>query len=114
MCDAYHSSKIVVVPSQYLDPLPTTVLEGMACGKPVIGSAAGGILEMILSHVTGELIEPKDIDGFAKATIKLLLDTELQREYGDRGYERITQIFSIEKKMQVYEAYYREKVSGTL
>ena len=38
---AYHASDLVVAPSTYPDPFNLTLIEGMACGKPVIGSAFG-------------------------------------------------------------------------
>ncbi len=71
---AYHAATIVAVPSQYLDPFPTVVLEAMACGKPVVGGCFGGIPEMVEDGKTGCIIFPKDAHVLAERVIRLLKD----------------------------------------
>ncbi len=55
---------LVIVPSEF-DALGMVVLEAMAAGKPVIGSAVGGIVETIDPGVTGYLVEPKNVAELA-------------------------------------------------
>lgn len=50
-----------------IDGLPTVVLESMAIGTPVIGTAVTGLPEVILDGETGVLLEPGDVDGLAAA-----------------------------------------------
>lgn len=59
MNDFYQSIDVLVVPS-IKDPLPTTVLEAMACGLVVIGSNVDGIPEMLGN---GYLFEPGDVES---------------------------------------------------
>jgi glycosyltransferase involved in cell wall biosynthesis len=46
---------VAVVPSVYADPLPRSVIESMALGKPVVAFAVGGVVEM-LDGATGDLV----------------------------------------------------------
>ncbi len=50
----YQSHHLVLHP-KYLDPCPTVVIEALACGCPVIGSASGGLPELVSSE-SGHLI----------------------------------------------------------
>jgi glycosyltransferase involved in cell wall biosynthesis len=50
----------VVVPSQLLETGPLVVLESLAAGVPVIGSALGGIAEKVADGVNGLLVSPHD------------------------------------------------------
>ncbi len=91
---AYHAADIIVVPSVYLDPLPTVVLEAMACAKPVVGSCLGGIPEMVEDGVTGYVVHPLDTAKFAEKCSALLLDHSLARTFGEAGLVRVKERFS--------------------
>jgi len=45
--DALYQSHDILVHPKYMDPCPTVVIEAMACGLPVIGSASGGMPELV-------------------------------------------------------------------
>lgn len=64
--DVVRGASAVVVPSEWEENNPLTVIEAYACGKPVVGSRIGGIPELITSD-TGWLFEPGDVGGLAKA-----------------------------------------------
>ena len=50
---------VVVVPSTFLDPCPTVVLEAMAVGRPVVAAASGGIVDLVEEEFTGLLVAPR-------------------------------------------------------
>lgn len=50
----------------YREGLPLNVMEAMLCGKPVIASNNRGHRELIHEGVNGYLVEPNDVNGFAK------------------------------------------------
>lgn len=58
-------ARAVVLPSEWYENAPMSVLEAYACGKPVIGARIGGIPEMIVADETGWLFESGDVEGLA-------------------------------------------------
>jgi glycosyltransferase involved in cell wall biosynthesis len=78
MPEIYNQYRIYVLCSNY-EGNPKTLLEAMACGCSVIGTAVPGIKQVILNNQTGLLVE-EDVESL-KSTIKLLLaDKALQKE----------------------------------
>jgi phosphatidylinositol alpha-1,6-mannosyltransferase len=60
-------------------------LEAGACGKPVIGGAAGGVPDAIMHEVTGLLVDGTSAEAIAASCIRLLKDTELRNKFGANG-----------------------------
>lgn len=85
---------VIVQPSLRPDPLPTTVLEAMASGKPVVAAESGGAPEMVVDGATGILFPAGDADALAAALVRLLRDPELRERMGRLGRERVEQEFS--------------------
>jgi glycosyltransferase involved in cell wall biosynthesis len=63
----YRDIDVLVVPSLWHDPLPTTVLEAYQYGLPVIASARGGLPEIVEHGRTGFLFEPDDPAGLQRS-----------------------------------------------
>lgn len=66
-------ASVVVVPSEWHENSPLSILEAMAHGKPVIASRIGGIPELVRDGETGILVEPKDVVQFA-TRIRMVMD----------------------------------------
>ena len=104
-------SMFVVVPSEWYENNPLSVLETFALGKPVIGSRIGGLPELIKDHRTGLIFE-KGNSGDLREKISYLLDnprriTEMgknarrlaEREFGSEKYYReLIKIYEIVTK----------------
>lgn len=71
----YSACDVFVYPSLQ-DNLPNTVLEAMACGTAVVGSATGGIPDMVREGETGWLATPGDAAALADALGTALADAE--------------------------------------
>ena len=71
---AYSVSNLTIVPSVYLDPFPTVVLESMSKGVPVIASVYSGAREAVINDYTGYIVNPIDTDDFVRKTLRILND----------------------------------------
>jgi glycosyltransferase involved in cell wall biosynthesis len=92
---------VAVVPSVYADPLPRSVIESMALGKPVIAFDVGGVVEMIEHGCTGELVrfEPagegkegageRAVDRLADAFVRYAHDAGLRERQGRAARDRV-------------------------
>ena len=58
-------SRCVVLPSEWYENAPMSVIEGLALGKPVVGARIGGIPELIEHDSTGWLFDSGSVDALA-------------------------------------------------
>ena len=107
LCAVLTAATTFVCPSVY-EPLGIVNLEAMACGAAVVGTATGGIPEVVVDGVTGRLVPieqaqdgtgtPLDPDRFvadlAAALTEVVSDPETARRYGAAGRERAASAFS--------------------
>jgi len=88
---------IFILPSILPDPLPTVVLESMACGRPVIATKHGGALEMVDDQHTGILIPWDDAETAVKNFSFLINDVAAREKMGNAGMDRVQKMFSKEQ-----------------
>ncbi|MFA6254819.1 MAG: glycosyltransferase family 4 protein [Patescibacteria group bacterium] len=96
---AYGSSSVVVVPSVCFDSFPTVNLEAMACQRPVIATCFGGSRELVEDNKTGFIINPLDIKTMAEKIKLILNDDNLAKNFGDNGYDKIKNHFTVEHQI---------------
>lgn len=94
--EVLHSLDIFVLPSILPDPLPTVILEAMAASKPVVATAHGGALEMVVAEKTGSIIPWDDEVEASKVLMKLVSDPGLRKKMGEEGRKRVFEKFSKE------------------
>ncbi|MBA2701939.1 MAG: glycosyltransferase family 4 protein, partial [Chloroflexi bacterium] len=82
---AWQGALFGVAPSIWPDPLPGVIREAMSAGRPVIGSRAGGIPDIIVDEQNGLLVEPGDEAGLAGAMARLIEDDQLRERLGARA-----------------------------
>jgi glycosyltransferase involved in cell wall biosynthesis len=63
-----------VVATPWYEPFGIVPLEAMACGRPFIGSAVGGLLDTVLPGVNGQLVAPRDPQELADGLRAMLAD----------------------------------------
>jgi glycosyltransferase involved in cell wall biosynthesis len=63
-------------------------LEAMACGVPVVAARATGSTSLVADEVSGTLVAPGDIAGFADALARYVADADLRAAHGRAGEER--------------------------
>jgi glycosyltransferase involved in cell wall biosynthesis len=88
------------------EPFGMVVLEAMAQHKPIIGSRAGGVVEMVVEGETGYTFPPGDHMELAARLIELLGDPARAAQMGDAGYRRLLESFSIEQYMKGIHSVY--------
>jgi starch synthase len=104
----YSNAQVFCCPSVY-EPFGIINLEAMACHAPVVASATGGILEVVVDGETGYLVPfeqdpatsfPTQPEKFARDLAaklsELLADPEKCRRFGDAGRKRVEETFSWE------------------
>ena len=65
-------ASVLVLPSHF-EALPMAVLEGMAAGLPIVATRVGGIPDAV-GPDAGLLVEPRDVEGLARALVTALTD----------------------------------------
>ena len=90
----YYSAADVVVTTPWYEPFGLTPLEAMACGRPVIGSAVGGLTFTIQDGKTGLLVPPRDPHALAASLQRLLDQPELCKHMGAAARKRVEREFS--------------------
>ncbi|MCW2836486.1 MAG: hypothetical protein JWQ15_600 [Marmoricola sp.] len=83
----------VVVAVPWYEPFGIVPVEAMACGRPVVGSAVGGLLDTVVPGVTGELLPPRRPDLLAVTLRDLLADPARRRAYAEAGRARAVAIY---------------------
>ncbi len=96
IADAMNEADVCLVPSVMKDPFPTTVLEAMSAGKPVIATDHGGAKEAIINGKTGYLINYNKPKVFAEKISKLITDQSLINTFGNNAKIRYERAFTID------------------
>jgi len=108
----FRSARVVIVPSIWDDPCPTVVLEAMAAGRPVVASASGGIVDMVVDGVTGLLVPPGDASVLAQAISSVLRDPRAAKAFGVAGRNRARQ-FTVSAVVERVERLYASAITET-
>lgn len=90
----------------YREGLSLSLMEAMASGLPVVCSEIRGNTDLIEDGKGGYLVEPSDVEGFAKYIKELIEDSRLKSEFGDFNHKKIEN-YSIENVMKEVENIYK-------
>jgi L-malate glycosyltransferase len=102
----------VFVMSSITEGLGTSLLDAMACSRPIVATRAGGIPEVVDDGATGLLVGPRDHHEMAKAIVRLLKNDEERRRMGEAGLARLRDRFTLERMVAGTSAVY-ERLAGT-
>jgi len=95
-----------------MDNLPNTVVEAIACGRPVVSFKIGGISDIVEDGVSGYLCEPESAEELAERIEMLVRDAALRERMGQAARKRAEERFSSDVLVQRFlELYDRAKGS---
>jgi trehalose synthase len=92
----------VVVQKSLAEGFGLTVAEAMWKARPVVASAIGGIQDQIVDGESGVLVDPTDLDGFARAAVDLLADPARAEWMGHNARERVRGAFLGARHLEQY------------
>jgi glycosyltransferase involved in cell wall biosynthesis len=76
------------------EPTGVGALMAMSCGVPVVGTAVGALVDVVVDEVTGRLVPPRDVMRFAEAARRLLHEPFAGRGMGAAGRDRAKSRYS--------------------
>jgi glycosyltransferase involved in cell wall biosynthesis len=97
---------VVVLSSSLPEPFGRVVIEGMAAGKPVVATAAGGVLDIIEDGVNGLLVPCKDAKAMAQAIFWLLSNQEQAEQIGRAARQRVAEKFTVPHYVAAVQSVY--------
>lgn len=101
LIEYYRGADVIVLPStRVAEGFGMVLIEGGACGKPVIGTKVGGIQYVINHRETGLLVPPKDQKSLASSILYLLKNESVRVEMGNKGRKLVEENFSWENCIQ--------------
>jgi len=106
-----HAAGDISVLSSRHEGFPNTLVEAMACGRPVVATRVGGVPDAVLHERTGLLFDREDEEGFATGIERLVSDLALRSTLGARGRER-AESFRAAVVIPQIEGLYRRLVAG--
>jgi glycosyltransferase involved in cell wall biosynthesis len=100
------------VMSSVSEGLGTSLLDAMACARPIVATRTGGIPEIVEDGVNGLLVPPRDPASLAQAIGRMLKDDVRRQSLGAAGFARVRERFTVERMVAETAAVY-DRVAGT-
>jgi glycosyltransferase involved in cell wall biosynthesis len=104
---------ILVIPSTKHEGVPQIGLQALACKKPVVGSDAGGIPEIIRQEETGRIFPAGNATALATAVRETLASPDKTRAYCERGHELVEARHNLDAMLDSLDALYCRHIPGT-
>ena len=103
--------RLLVMPSEPTEGLPTVILEAMACGTPAYATPVSGVPDVVRADETGFLMEHREPDRIV-ADIEAILDREDLAAVSQRARELAVSEYSFEAAVERYRGLLGEVAVG--
>ena len=104
--ELYHEGDVFAL-SSISEGFPFSVIEAMACERPVVATDVGGVKEALVGGI-GIVVPPRGFEPLGEGLADLLLDDERRRDLGRRSRQRAVEQFGVERMLDAHrEAYER-------
>jgi D-inositol-3-phosphate glycosyltransferase len=104
----YYGAADAFVTTPWYEPFGITPVEAMACARPVVGAAVGGIKSTVVDGETGFLVPPRDPQALAQRLAELHANPSLARRMGRQGLQRACNAYTwrtvAEQTIAIYTA----------
>jgi glycosyltransferase involved in cell wall biosynthesis len=107
LVDAYSAADVFAAPSLQ-EAFCQTAAEALACGTPVVGFGATGLLDVVEHRRCGYLAQPYEVADLARGILWVLEAGSTSRELSRRAREKAATEFSLERYAASYLSIYRE------
>ena len=97
--------------SNWAEGCSNSLMEYMACGRPVVCTDSGGNRELVRDGTDGFVIGPFDAEALADRLIRLKDDRELAASMAEAGRRRISECFTVDRMVALYEEAYEEAMA---
>ena len=94
------TSKIMVLPSLLPEGCPTSILEGMAWGLPIICYDIKGVNELVINNKTGFIVSLNNKKKMAEMILKLIDNPKKLRNFGINGNKYVLQNFTLNEMLR--------------
>lgn len=113
----------VFVQTSRSEAMPLSILEAMACARPVVAIGVGGVAELVEAGTSGLLLSPGDWpgvassypgdwEGVAKALLELLAHPARLKQMGQAGRKRAQELFNIRTSVRLTEELFGKLVNA--
>ena len=109
LADVYRTGSLFVTASE-TETQGIVLIEALASGLPLVAVDAGAVNELCRHNQDGILCQPKDVNGIAKAIIKILKNPELRERYSKAGIE-LAKTHDLNRTLTRFEEIYKEAIS---
>jgi glycosyltransferase involved in cell wall biosynthesis len=82
---------------------PVSILEGLACGKPVVATRVGSVPETVVDDEVGYLVESGSVAAMARRVVELFRDSCVAAALGAAGRRHVVAHWSVERMVDGYE-----------
>lgn len=97
MPSVFARTHVVCLPSFYGEGIPKVLLEGAACGRPLVASDIPGCREIVRNGENGILVSPRSPQELARALARLLGDEALLARLGAAGRRIAVEEFALDR-----------------
>lgn len=105
--DEIRKAMFIILPSEWYENNPRSIIEGFALGKPAIGARIGGIPELVKDNETGLTFEPWNADDLKRKILQLLENPSEISRMGKIARKMVDEEFNpeihYEKLMKIYK-----------
>ncbi len=108
----YHNMIDISVFLSNQESFGVSILEAMACCRPVVVSNTGGLREIVDEGRNGYFVTPNDPEDAANAIEKLILSPELRIKFGQNGREKVKAFYSWNNSVDLMLSIYKKTLKA--